>query len=564
VTRGDGIWGEDVTANLRTIRSLPLRLDDRARPVPALIEIRGEVLIEREAFREFNEARAAQGKPLLANPRNAAAGALRRNDPAAVALYPLTFQPWAVVRVEGASFATHWEVLQALHDWRFPTDRWAERAVDAEGCLAYHRRMETERSELPFEVDGIVAKLDRLDLHRRLGTTSRSTRWQFAFKFPPSEAKSRLRAIEVQVGALGRLTPRAHLDPVEVMGVTVRHSTLHNADHVKALGVRIGDEVFLHRAGDVIPQIMGVAEAAEGDEPADWKETLPKTLLVDGEPRPGVVCAWRAAFSMPERCPDCGTPTTVEGKFWLCPNAYGCRTQVIGRTFMATRRGVLEIDGVGERMLEQLYDAGLLRSPADLFHLDAKREELIEIERWGEKTVANLLDQIARARKMPFERFLAALGIPEVGSATARALAQHFESIDALRNASLDELQHVEGVGPKVAANVRQWLDRDENLRVLQRFFDGGLEVVHERAPVVTEGPFAGKTIVFTGKLARMSRDEAKKVVQGLGGRFADSLSAKTDLLVLGEGGGSKRAKAEKLGVRAIDEDEFLKLAGRE
>lgn len=563
LTRGDGEFGEDVTANLRTLRNVPLRLHEGTRKAPRLLEVRGEVLIERAAFRAFNESRVAAGESPLANPRNAAAGAIRRSDPAEVARYPLVFQPWAVVRVEGAEFATYWDARAALDAWHFPVNRWAERAHGLEECLAYHARLELGRADLPFDVDGVVAKLDRLDLRERLGTTARSTRWQYAHKFPANEATSTLRAIELQVGALGRITPRAHVDPVEIGGVVVRHSTLHNADHVSALGLRIGDRVFLHRAGDVIPQVMGVAEAAAGEAPKDWAASVPESLRVASAIRSGVIWEWRAPFAMAITCPDCATPLVQEGKFWRCPNVYGCRPQIVGRTLMGTRRGALEIDGLGEKMVEQLHDAGLLRGLADLFHLAARRDELVALERWGEKTVTNLLSEIEKARRPTFERFLTCLGIPDVGAATARSLALHFASLDELRAASEDELQQVEGIGPESASSLRAWFAEPENQALLERFFAGGVVLEYPRHEAATDSPFSGKTVVFTGTLVAMGRAEAKKLVESLGGKVASSISAKTDFLVTGDGGGSKRGKAAELGITVLEEAEFLARAGR-
>lgn len=564
VTRGDGAVGEDITANLRTVRTIPLCLSDEVRPVPERLELRGEVLIEVAAFRAFNEERAAAGLPPFANPRNAAAGALRRNDPAEVARYPLSFHPWAVVRCEGVELATHWEALAALRDWGLAAGAYAERARGIEACLDYHARLEGRRDELAFEVDGVVAKLDRRDLHVRLGATARAVRWQFAYKFAPNEATSQLLAIEIQTGAFGRLTPRAHLAPVEIGGVTVRHSTLHNEGYVKAMGLAIGDRVFLERAGDVIPQVIGVAEAAKGRAPKGWSDTLPAELRdAKGEPRAGVLHDWRQAFEMPARCPSCGHEVVAEGRYWHCPNVYDCEPQVIGRTLALTRRGAFEIDGLGEKMAQQLHAAGHLRSPADLFHLDGLRDELVELERWGEKKVDNLLAEIEAARHVPFERFLTALSIPDVASATARALARSFASLEELRDASLDELQHVDGIGPEVAGNLRTWFDAPESRHLLARLFEGGVVVEYPDLSALEGGPFSGKTLVFTGTLERMTRAEAKALVESLGGKVASALSAKTDFLVTGEGGGGKRKKAEALGVEAIDEARFLELAGR-
>lgn len=564
LTRGDGAVGEDITANLRTVRSIPLRLSDAQRPVPERLEVRGEVLIELSAFRAFNEARAAAGQPVFANPRNAAAGALRRNDPSEVARYPLSFQPWAVVRCEGVELATHWEAIAALRAWGLRAGEEAERARGIEACLAYHARLEARRDALAYEADGVVGKLDRRDLRERLGATARAVRWQFAYKFAPNEAASRLLAVEIQTGAFGRLTPRAHLEPVEIGGVTVRHSTLHNESYVKAMGLAIGDRVFLKRAGDVIPQVIGVAEPAAGRAPKGWKDTLPEELRdAHGAPRAGVLCEWRQAFEMPARCPSCGHRVVAEGKYWRCPNVYDCEPQVIGRTLALTRRGAFEIDGLGEKMAQQLHAAGHLRSPADLFHLEPLRAELIELERWGEKKVDNLLAEIAAARTIPFERFLTALSIPDVASATARALARHFRSLDELRAADLDALQHVDGVGPEVAGSLREWFDAPESRALLERLFAGGVAIVYPDLAAGAGGPFAGKTLVFTGTLTRMTRAEAKSLVESLGGKVASSISARTDYLVTGEGGGGKRKQAEALGVQAIDEARFLELAGR-
>jgi len=564
LTRGDGAVGEDISANLRTVRSIPLRLRDERRAVPSLLEVRGEILIELEAFRAFNVAREAEGRPLLANPRNAAAGALRRNDPAEVARYPLTFQPWAVTRCAGEQFPTHFEALAALRDWGLPIGDHARAVRGIAACLAYWREMETGRAALPFEADGIVGKLDRLDLRERLGATARAVRWQFAFKFPPNEATSRLLAIEVQVGPYGRLTPRAHLEPVEIGGVTVRHSTLHNESYVRALGVRVGDRVFLHRAGDVIPQVMGVAEAAQGQPPKGWEESLPASLRDErGQVRPGVTCGWKEPFEMPRECPACATAVVQEGKYWRCLNLYGCEPQVIGRTLALTRRGAFEIDGLGERMAQQLYAAGHLRSPADLFHLDGLREELVELERWGEKSVDNLLGEIDGARRIDFDRYLTALAIPDVGSATARELSRHFHTLHEVARADLEELQHVEGVGPEVAASIRDWFAQAQNRALIERLAAGGVEIVYPDLAALAGGPFAGKTLVFTGGLESMTRQEAKRLVESLGGRVASSISARTDFLVSGEGGGSKRKQADELGVEVIDEARFLALAGR-
>ena len=564
LTRGDGRVGEDVTANLRTVANIPLRLRGDDRPVPDRLEVRGEILIELEDFERFNRERADEGRPVLANPRNAAAGALRRNDPAEVARYPLRFQPYSIADLEqgGSDFETNWDQIAALRDWGVAPSKYAERVSGLAACLDYHARMEAGRSQLPFEVDGVVCKLDRLDLRRRLGETARATRWQFAFKFAPNEASSVLRAIEVQVGAFGRLTPRAHVEPVPLGGVTVTHSTLHNADRVAELGLKIGDRVFLHRAGDVIPQVTGVAQAAQGPEPADWDERLPEELRPpEGEElAAGVLAGWKQRFEMPAECPSCGTAVVSEGKYWRCPNVYGCEPQVVGRTLQLAGREGFEIDGLGEKMVLQLVAAGHLTSPADLFHLERVRGELVELERWGQKSVDNLMDELERARKVPFDRLLAAVSIPEVGPATARLLATHFGSLEELAGADAEALQHVGGIGPEMAASITDWFASETNRALLERLFEGGVEVVYRDLAAAGEGPFVGKTVVFTGTLEDLGRAEAKRLVETLGGKVVSSISSRTDFLVQGKGGGGKAKKAAELGVTVLPEADFRTL----
>ena len=565
LTRGDGAMGEDVTANLRTIRNLPLRLGGEAKHVPARLEVRGEVLIERAAFQRFNATRQKEGKPLLANPRNATAGAVRRNDPAEVARYPLQFHPWAVLQVVGREFATHTAQLEDLKNWGFADAGFARGVRGLDAVLAYHADMVDRREHLPFEVDGVVAKLDRLELRERLGATSRSTRWQFAYKFAASSATSLLRAIEVQVGANGRITPRAHVDPVEIGGVTVRHTTLHNADHVEKLGLTIGARVHLHRAGDVIPQISGVATPPRGKAPRDWEDLLPLELRVDCDPaapiREGVLWRFGERFRMPGECPACGTKLLSEGKYWRCPNSALCRPQVVGRTLQLAGRGAFEIDRLGEKMVEQLIEHGHLKSPADLFHLD--RDALLELERWGEKSVANLFAQIAEKRRIPFERFLVALSIPEVGPATARLLAQHFPSLEELARADTSELEQVGGIGPEMAGAIHDWFAAPASRALLARLAAGGVEILASTPRTGQDGPLAGKTLVFTGTLSSIGRAEAKRLAEAAGAKVGSSVSAKTDFLVVGADAGSKAKKAAELGTVVLGEAEFLERCGR-
>lgn len=558
--RGDGVQGEEITANLRTIRNLPLALAREGHAIPRRVEVRGEVLIRRARFAQLNETRAQEGQPPFANPRNTVSGALRRNDPAEVARYPLEFFPWSAPQLEGLDLATQTEVMAALHAWGFADAGESRRVRGLTAAIAYHDEIEKRRLELPFEIDGVVAKLDRLDLRTRLGTTSRATRWQYAHKFAPLEAASTLRAIETMVGNGGRLTPRAHVEPVEVGGITVRHATLHNADYVAALGVQVGDRVFLRRAGDVIPQITAVARPAEGLAPAGWDAGVPEELRdSQGAIRPGVAWRWRESFAMPKRCPVCSTEAVQEGKYWRCPNL-ACPPQLVGRTLVLAGGGAFEIDGLGEKQVAQLYEAGLLESPADLFTLE--REQLVGLERWGEKSADNLLAQLREKRRIPFARFLVALAIPDIGPATAALLSKHCEQLGALQSASLDELLHIDGVGPEVAARVQSWFAGAEGKALLEGLFRNGVEIDYRRASTGT-GFFSGKTVVFTGTLEKLGRAEAKQIVEEQGGKVGSSVSARTHFLVVGGSPGSKAKKAEALGVKVLLEPEFLHKAGR-
>ena len=558
VTRGDGRVGEDVTQNLRTVRNIPLRLDAGVRPVPRLLEVRGEVLIARERFEAFNREREERGEATLANARNATAGAIRRNDPGEVARYPLELHVYDVPRAEGVTFATQHEQLEALNDWGLPDSGLGQRVEGTNAAIAYHDDLEARRDDLPFEVDGVVCKLDRLDLRERLGATSRVTRWQYAHKFEAVEAVSTLRAIEVQVGANGRLTPRAHVEPVPVMGVTVRHATLHNADHVANMGLRIGDRVFLKRAGDVIPQITGVSIAAEGQAPKEWADGIPESLRTDDGVRAGAFTGWRDEFAMPAACPACGHEVRAEGKYYRCPNIHGCRPQLVGRTLLMAGRGGFDVESIGEKMVDQLYDAGLLETPADLFLLDrVERAELVGLERWGEKSVDNLLREIDAARRVPLARFLSSLGIPDVGPSTGRLLAQHFGSLDGVCAADEEALVDVDGIGPEVARKLREWLAEERNQAVVRKLLVEG-RVLPIPPQEVAAGAFAGKTVVFTGTLEGMTRAEAKQRVEDQGARVSSSISAKTGVLVVGGKPGSKAKKAQELGVEVLLEEDFL------
>ena len=613
VTRGDGAVGEDVTANLRTVRNLPMELLPDDGEVPHLVEVRGEVLIARDAFARFNVEREERGEPRLANPRNATAGAVRRNDPAEVARYPLEFHLWDAPRfLQSAGdvvepFEAYTDKVARLVELGLPDSGHGRRVQGLKACLAYHDEVEAQRFEIPFDMDGVVAKLDDRALRDRLGRTARAMRWQYAHKFAPIEAVSTLRAIEVMVGVGGRLTPRAHVDPVEVGGVTVRHTTLHNRDHVEALGLAIGDRVNLHRAGDVIPQITGVAHAATGKQPKDWHKHVPDSLLraqadeeageesaaagaapeltlaeVESQVRAGVTWRYRSRFEMPGACPACGTEVVETGKYFHCPNGLSCRPQLVGRAKLLAGRGAFEIDGIGPKQIAQLADAGQLETPADLFHLDP--DAVLELERWGAKKRDNLFAQLEQRRQIPFDRFLVGLGIPEVGPATAKLLAKRFadwseldaalaggegqsaaeliaaaeDEASAAVDPAVETLMELDGIGPEMAHELVRFVRRQDMRAMVARLFEGGVEIL--AVAQAEGGTFAGRTVVLTGTLEALTRTEAKRRIEALGGNVTSSVSKRTDFLIAGEKAGSKRKKAEELGVEILDEARLLEL----
>lgn len=560
VTRGDGVTGEDITANLKTVRDVPLELDmDSALK---LLEVRGEVLIARDRFERFNLWRAERGIAVLANARNATAGALRRSDPAEVQKYPLEFHPYGIVRCDGVELPdSHAAQLALLAKWGFAAPSDDETVKGIEGCLSYHAKMEAKRDEIPFEMDGVVAKLDDIALRARLGTNSRTTKWQYAHKFTAVEAATNLRAIEIQVGVNGRLTPRAHVDPVQVLGVTVRHATLHNEGYVLDLKIRPGDRVFVKRAGDVIPQITGIAKERPKAAPADWVDAIPESLKdEDGSVRAGAIVEYGEAFAMPEGCPACGEAVVREGKYVRCPNVYGCKPQLIGRTVHMVGRSGFEIDALGEKMIVQLFEAGFLKSPADLFRLrTVPDEDLIALDRWGAKTVSNLKEELEQKRFITLSRLLASLSINEVGTSTAQTLAKNFHTLPELQAATIEQLVAVDKIGEEVGGRIRAWFDEEQNQQLLESLQTSGVELVEEESAVILGSAFAGAVVVFTGTLENMSRFEAKKAVEAQGGKIGSSVSKKTTHLVVGGKPGSKAKKAEELGVSVLLEEDFLK-----
>ena len=527
LTRGDGVTGEDITSNFRAVRAIPLRL--RGDSPPQLLEVRGEVLMALPAFEKLNRELEKEGGEPFANPRNATAGTLKRLDPEIVSRRDLSFVAWDAPRVQGRGFQTHSEAMGALELWGFNVERQRLRACRGiDEVVEYYQALEAKRDASKFEMDGIVAKVDRLRLWEELGSTARAPRWALAYKFKARQASTRIESIRVQVGRTGKLTPVASLEPVALAGVTVRNATLHNADYLAEKDIRVGDHVVIERAGDVIPAVVKpLVERRTGRE---------------------------RRFQMPRRCPACGTEVVVEGKFHLCPNA-SCPEQIRGRILHLASRRALDIDRLGWKIVDQLMQAGLLREIPDVFKL--RRERLVELERWGEKSADNLLAQIETAKKPPFARFLHALGIPEVGEATAKLLADHFDTLEGLAGAGEEELQRIHGIGPEMAASIAGFFRAAPNRRMLEKLFEAGVEVQY---PLRAKGKLVGKTFVFTGGLSSITREEAGELVEKLGGKISSGVSAKTDYVIAGADPGSKLEKAKKLGVKILEEKEFLDL----
>jgi DNA ligase (NAD+) len=529
-TRGDGSRGEDITHNVRTIAAVPLRLHGHG--WPDRLEVRGEVFMPRAGFEDFNRRASARGERTFANPRNAAAGSLRQLDPKVTAHRPLDIFCYGLGMVEGGEIPSRQSgILDSLRDWGLKVCPEWRRVHGLEGCLAFFRSILERRESLPYDIDGVVYKLDRLDQQRDLGSVARAPRWALAHKFPAREALTTVRAIEVQVGRTGALTPVARLTPVEVGGVTVTNATLHNLDEIRRKDVRIGDTVSIRRAGDVIPEVVSVLVERR---PADARE-----------------------FTMPEHCPVCGSEVVrVEGEaVFRCVGGLYCaaqRKQALGH--FASRRA-MDIDGLGDKLIEQLVDRDLVRNPADLYRLDAAT--LTGLERMGAKSAANLLAAIEHSKQTTLERFLYALGIREVGESTAAALAAHFGTLEALMEADEAALQQVPDVGPKVATQIRAFFREPHNRTIIAGLRECGVHWPQTRTGPV-ERTLEGSTFVLTGTLETFSRDEARARLQALGAKVSGSVSKKTDYVVAGANAGSKLIRAAELGVPVIDENRLL------
>jgi DNA ligase (NAD+) len=533
VTRGDGVTGEEVTSNVRTIGAVPLRLLQPAR----FLEVRGEVYYPIAAFEEMNRQRLLAGEPLFANPRNAAAGSIRLLDPRLASERPLDLLVWSLVRLEGHPMpASHSEALGLLQDFGFrinPTRRC--RSLDE--VQAFFDEWREGRDALPYEVDGCVIKVDALDLQAQAGSTARAPRWAIAWKFPPRQATTVVLGIEINVTRSGALTPTAVLEPVSLGGATIARCTLHNEDEIRRKDVRIGDRVLLERGGDVIPKIVKVILEArpEGTEP----------------------------FEMPRTCPVCGAaaPRPEGDAFGRCVNV-SCPARLKESLLHFAQRQAMDIEGLGTALVEQLVDRGLVRELADIYHLDAG--VLADLERMGRKSAQNLVERIASSREAPLERLVYGLGIRFVGERTAQLLCEAFPTMEALQAASHDDLTRVHEVGEVVADAIRQFFEQEQNGKLIERLRAAGLRMRASERPTRAVGPFSGKTCVVTGTIPGYTRDDIKAIIRARGGRVSESVSKKTDLIVAGEEAGSKLDKARALGVRVVDADEFAALvAGR-
>lgn len=534
-TRGDGAVGEDVTQNLKTINTLPLKIKKSVQAaIPSFIEIRGEVYMEKAPFEKLNQRRVKDGEEPFANPRNAAAGSLRQLDSKITARRPLNIFLYGIGNVQGISFTTHWEVLRALSSWGFPVNKLIEQARDINACIKYFERIGSSRDTLPYDIDGVVLKVDSLALQNTLGNISRNPRWALACKFPAQQETTIIKEIIVQVGRMGTLTPVAIMEPVNVGSVMVSRATLHNEDEIIKKDIRIGDTVIIQRAGDVIPEVVKVI-----DEKRTGKEKK---------------------FKMPAICPECGSEIVrLKGEVaHRCVNI-SCPAQLKEHIRHFASRGAMDIEGLGEKLSAQLFDAKLIADPADLYFLT--KDKLLELDRQADKSAQNLIDSIGRSKNPPLDKFIFALGIRHVGERTAKLLAERFGSSENLMATKIEDLTTINEIGPEIAASIVEFFHEPKNKAVMKKFEKAG--VIPQKKEISHNAPLAGKSFVFTGTMESMSRNDAKEIVENMGGTIHSSVTKKTTYVVAGTDPGSKLDKAKSAGIKIISEAEFLKLIGR-
>jgi DNA ligase (NAD+) len=534
-TRGDGEMGEDVTANLKTIKSIPLVLEDISLSLPVL-EVRGEVYMQKSTFQELNRQREENGESVFANPRNAAAGSVRLLDPRITASRPLDIFMYTLSYIEGTSFSSHWESLQALKKMGFKTNPHTRKFTSINEVVGYCNEWTEKRDEINYEIDGMVIKINSLAQQIELGSTTKSPRWAISYKFPARQATSKIEDIIVQVGRTGSLTPVAVLSPTPLSGIVITRATLHNEDEIRRKDIMIGDTVLIERAGDVIPAVVEVIkEKRTGEE----KE-----------------------FKMPEKCPVCDSQVyKPEGEaVTRCTNS-ACSAQIKEHLLHFASRDAMNIDGLGPAIIEQLVEKGLVKTAADLYFLD--KDELSELERMGNKSAQNLVDEINGSKGNNLARLIFALGIRHIGIRAAEILADHYHSIDMLSQTKIEELTEIYEIGPKVADSIVQFFQQQGNKQMLARLREAGVKMSEEASVKVGEQHLAEKTFVLTGTLSTMTRDEASEAIKKAGGKVTSSVSNKTDYVVVGESPGSKYDKAQKLGVAILNEEEFINLIGK-
>ena len=537
ITRGDGTVGEDVTLNVRTVRSVPLSISKeklKRAGIPANFEVRGELLMPTAGFKKLNQERERAGLATFANPRNFTAGTVRQLDATVTAQRPLDFFAYQLLENGRTYFDRHWKTLEALDAAGFKVNKARKLVHSIDEVWNFIQQWEPKRESLPYEIDGIVVKVDRTALQDELGFTGKAPRWAIAYKYAARAGITKLENVRWQVGRTGKLTPVAELSPVPIGGTTVRNATLHNMDEIGRLGVKIGDYVQVERGGDVIPKVAKVI---------DDKEHSRGTQEIEA----------------PEKCPVCGTKVVrTEGEVdYRCVNA-NCPAKLLGTILHFASRGVMNIDGMGEALVTQLTESGLVKNVADIYKLT--KSDLLSLERFADKSAQNILDEIENSKKLPLERVIYGLGIRMVGERTAQFLAEHFGSMEALADASVEELQNVNEVGPKIAESIAEFFSNSANRKLVERLGEAGLAFKGQKKERGTK--LTGKTFVLTGTLAKYTRDEAKKIIEDAGGKVTGSVSKKTDYVVAGSDAGSKLDKAKELGVPVIDETAMEKLAG--